>query len=89
MYSIKINSIPKISVLLVATLIFLVGCSNENISKDKKVDIENSKYIVSLSRAREPYSKLLFLNSDGTLFQSYGYKDIVLIQSITLKGNYF
>lgn len=74
MYSIKINFILKKSVLLVATLMFLVGCSNENINKDKKVDIENSKYIVSLSRARDPYSKLLFLNSDGTLLQRYDYK---------------
>lgn len=74
MYSIKINFILKTKVLLVASLIFLVGCSSKNIIKDKKVDIENSKYIVSLSRARAPYSKLLFLNSDGTLLQSYDYK---------------
>lgn len=74
MYSIKIKSILKTSVLLVATLIFLIGCSNANIAKDKKIDIQNSKYIVSLSRAREPYSKLLFFGNDGTLLQSYDYK---------------
>lgn len=73
MYSIKIRSRLKISLLLVITLIFLGGCSYKNNNEYKKIDIENSEYIVSLSRAREPYSKLLFFNSDGTLLQSYDY----------------
>lgn len=89
MCSIKINSTPPISVLLVATLIFLVACTHENISTDKKVNIENSKYIVSLSRAREPYLKLLFLNSDGALLQSYAYKGYSINSINYFKGKLF
>lgn len=89
MCSIKINSTPPISVLLVATLMVLVACTNGNANKDKKVNIENSKYIVSLSRAREPYSKLLFLNSDGALLQSYAYKGYSINSINYFKGKLF
>ena len=89
MYSIKINSLLKISTLLIATLIFLVGCSHKEINEDEKVSIENSSYIVSLSRARDPYSKLLFLKGDGTLLQSYDYKGYSINSINYFKGKLF
>ncbi|KJQ68416.1 hypothetical protein TZ90_00782 [Streptococcus mitis] len=89
MYSIKINSLLKISTLFIATLIFLVGCSHKEINEDEKVNIENSNYIVSLSRARDPYSKLLFLKGDGTLLQSYDYKGYSINSINYFKGKLF